>query len=91
MNIIMTAEVSAALKAALAEAGKTAARFVIVGFGCKGPQFDIELSDKKDGDVSVEKDGVLFVAESNYEVALQNPEIIQTPNGFSVKRSACGC
>lgn len=91
MQITMDTNVGTELKAALATAGKTAARFVVNGFGCKGPLFDIELSDKADGDVSFDVDGVLFVVEKDLEIGLRNPEIIKSGAGFSTKRTSCGC
>ena len=91
MKITMDTVVGTELKAALEAEGKTAARFVVNGFGCNGPLFDIELSDKVDGDVSFEVDGVLFVVEKHLEIALRNPEIIKRGAGFSTKRTSCGC
>ena len=47
MKISVNSQVLEDLKAALSTSGKTAARFVVNGFGCRGPLFDIELSGKK--------------------------------------------
>lgn len=91
MKILMSSQVQEALKADLSASGRTAARFVVNSFGCRGPLFDIEFSDQKDGDVTADVNGIKFVAESNFAVALKSPEIINQGDKFMVKRSACGC
>lgn len=91
MKISISSQVQEGLKEALSKSGKTAARFVVSGFGCKGPLFDIEFSDQKDGDVTADVNGVKFVAESDFAVALKSPEIIRQGDKFMVKRSTCGC
>lgn len=91
MKILMNNQVLEDLKVELSKSGKTAARFEVSGFGCKGPLFDIEMSDKKDGDVIVEENGIQFVVESELAVALRSPEIVKQGDKFVVKRSACGC
>ncbi|GAU76002.1 hypothetical protein [Fusibacter sp. 3D3] len=91
MEIKIGTEVSEALKKTLVAKGKTAARFIVTSVGCKGPLFDIELSDKMDGDVLFEEDGIPFVVEEHLLVALKNPVIVKSGDGFSVKRTACGC
>lgn len=91
MEVIMSTSVRDELKTKLDAKGKTAARFVVNSFGCRGPVFDIELSDKTDGDASFEVDGILFVVEEKLLVGIRNPEIVKSGEGFSVKRSSCGC
>lgn len=91
MKISMSNQVQEDLKEALLKSGKTVARFVVNGFGCRGPLFDIEFSDQKDGDVTSDVNGIKFVAESDFAVALKSPEIIKQGEKFMVKRSACGC
>lgn len=91
MQITMNSNVGAELKEALEAAGKTAARFIVNGFGCRGPLFDIELSDKAEGDASFDVNGVLFVVEKHLEIGLRNPEVIKRGSGFSIKRTSCGC
>lgn len=91
MNISMSDQVHEDLKLELSKSSKTVARFVISGIGCKGPLFDIELSDEKDGDVTADVNGIKFVAEANFAVALKAPEIVKLGDKFMVKRSACGC
>lgn len=91
MKISMNSQVQEDLRSALSKSGKTAARFVVNGFGCRGPLFDIEFSDQKDNDVTADVNGIKFVAESDFAVALKSPEIIRQGDKFMVKRSACGC
>ena len=91
MKISMSSQVLEELKASLSKSGKTAARFVVNGFGCRGPLFDIELSDQKDGDVTADVHGIKFIVENDLAVALKSPEIVKQGDKFMVKRSACGC
>lgn len=91
MKITMDTNVGIDLKSALEAAGKTAARFVVTGFGCNGPLFDIELSDKKDGDVSFEENGIIFVVEEKLLIAIRKPVILKSGEGFTIKRTSCGC
>ena len=69
MEIAMNIQVLEELKAALSKSGKTAARFVVNGFGCRGPLFDIELSDQKDDDVTADVQGIKFIVENDLAVA----------------------
>lgn len=89
MNILMSNEIQEELKTELTKSGKTAARFIVSSIGCKGPLFGIEFSDEKDGDVKVEIQGIKFVAESRFVVALKSPEIIKEGDKFKVKKPSC--
>lgn len=91
MKITISDVVAEELKAALAQEGKTAARFIVSDFGCKGPLFDIELSEAQAGDITEHSKGIDFVVEGELAIAIEAPEVIKKGNEFSVKRSACGC
>ena len=91
MEISMSSQVQIELKRALTSSGKSAARFIANGIGCRGPLFDIEFSDQKEGDVVTEAEGIAFVTKRAYAIALKKPEIVKQGDKFIVKRTACGC
>lgn len=91
MNIKIKPEILKELKEVLVNECKTAARFILIDFGCSGPIFDIELDEQKDDDIVVEIQGVKFVAEDKFAPALKTLEVIKVDNKFTIKKSACGC
>lgn len=61
-----------ALITALKEQNKSAVRLTIAGFGWGGPKLSVVLDEQKENDISVNVDGINFVANEDEEFVFED-------------------
>lgn len=90
MKITMTDEVRAQLLTAMKNANKEAIRFLFEGFGKQGPSYAMQLDNilRSTTDVVLDIDGIKYIIQREYQLALKNIEIVFEENKFIVRRKA---
>lgn len=79
--LIVREEAAKTLKNELKKSGKDAVRIELDGYGCGGPEVDIDLDKQRKDDDIIEKHGVKFVVTKDLSYLTNQIEIIDAPYG----------